>query len=52
MIAVLSLDGFTQLKHLFTTTFDANYADIFQITVGFIAIQSMAMLECRWLLRK
>ena len=43
---ILSLDRFEPFKHLFASTFDGQYVDIFKINVGFFPIQLSARKEC------
>jgi hypothetical protein len=45
-IAVLYLDRFEPFKHLFASTFDGQYVDIFKINVGLLPIQLSARKEC------
>jgi hypothetical protein len=41
----VSIDQFEPFKHLFTITFNAEYVDIFKITVGLVPIDPLVMHE-------
>ena len=45
-ITVVSHDRFEQFKCLFTSRFDADYTDLFQLNIRLTPIQLLAMLKC------